>query len=246
MFRLFISQSAIDDTSCILSDDDFHYMSRVLRLKKGEEIDIIIDEVLRYRVVVQLFEKNKLYFELRSKHECIKSTLELFLFQCLPKGDKFSDIINQATQLSCSHIIPLFSSRSMIKLDDKKIESKMSRWNQIAKQASQQSQQHNVTIIHPPSQLMSLQWEDYQLDRLFVFWEDEKNVSLKSELSMFQQEDGSVKKIGVLIGPEGGLAPSEVSFLKNQGGSVVSLGPSIYRTEIASLVCMSQIIYHFQ
>ena len=167
MFRLFVSNDSIESENCVLSDEDFHYLSRVLRLKKGEVIDIVVDETELLNVEVQDFKKTSLYFKLISRVVLTKSSLDIILFQCLPKGDKFSDIINQSTQLSCSEIVPLTSSRSMVKLDAKKVESKHLRWSQIAKQASQQSQQNRITLVHEPLSIMSLDVSLYALDVFF-------------------------------------------------------------------------------
>ncbi len=63
---------------------------------------------------------------------------------------------------------------------------------------------------------------------------------------MYSDNDSmKTKRIGVVVGPEGGLSEEEVRYLEGIGGNVVTLGSSIYRVEIASLVCISQLMYHF-
>jgi 16S rRNA (uracil1498-N3)-methyltransferase len=243
MFRLFIKKISLENNVCRLTNDEFHYLSRVCRLSNGEKLILIVDEKECLKIQVDRLKNNQIDFTLLSKESIVTSPIEIILFQCLPKGDKFSEIINNCTQLGCNKIIPVISSRSIVKLDAKKMISKLERWKQIAKQASQQSGQNKIVKIEQPIILKDIKLSSLNIDHFFVPWEEEKDVSLKYALSTINMS--SPIRIGLFIGPEGGLSNEEVSLLKEWGGKPITLGSSIFRTEIASTVCISQINFHF-
>lgn len=64
---------------------------------------------------------------------------ELVLYQCLPKGDKMELIIQKAVELGAARVVPVASRRCVVKLDQKKAESKRKRWQAIAESAAKQS-----------------------------------------------------------------------------------------------------------
>jgi len=242
MHHLFVSKSDLSSSQCNLSADDFHYLSRVLRIKKGEVMSLCVSGECVKTVEVTALSNEVLKFKKLSVRNVKDDNLHMVtLFQCLPKGDKMSDIINHCTQLSCTTIVPVISSRSMVKLDQKKKESKSQRWNQVARQACMQSKQDILTNVQHPIHISEIDLSKYSLDTLLVPWEEEMSTSLKRVL----QQNQNSKHFGIVVGPEGGLSRDEVQSLVQKGGQVVHLGRTILRSEIAAAVCISQCNYHF-
>ena len=83
-----------------------------------------------------------------------------------------------------------------------------------------------------------------QYDGIILAYEKEKDYTIKQELQKLKMQNA--QKIGIVIGPEGGLEEKEVEMLKNNGASVITLGKRILRTETVALNVLSNIIYEFE
>jgi 16S rRNA (uracil1498-N3)-methyltransferase len=79
------------------------------------------------------------------------------------------------------------------------------------------------------------------MDLIVVPYENEEGNGIKKVVKNISEND--IKKIGIIIGPEGGFEESEISTLKELGAYIITLGPRILRTETAGFVCTSLIMY---
>jgi 16S rRNA (uracil1498-N3)-methyltransferase len=243
--RLFFEKKDLKNNTLKLTVDRFHYLSRVKRLQKGETLSIIIDQIC-YTLKVIKFDQHHLYFNTLNQSAIDTPPLvNTTLIQCLPKQDKMDDIINNCTQLGIQSVYPVESHRSIVKWDTQKKDKKRHRWQLISQQSSEQSYQVSCPEIHPIQSLSSFctSFNATQYDTCIIPWESEESQSLKSHLSQMRQSPPL--SIAFFIGPEGGISTEEIIKLQSSGFISVSLGDAIYRTEIAGLVTLSQLIYHF-
>lgn len=235
----------MSDTEYKVSAQDFHYLSRVRRLKKGESLDLIVDGAFERSVEIVSLENERLVVKVLSEQPVeTPVTADITLIQGLPKQDKFSEILNGCTQIGVSRFYPVEMSRSIVTYSDKQKQKKLERWCDVVRSASLQSFQIRQPYVEPvkkwSSFIQEFKCEDY--DFLLVAWEDESGKTLKSALSSV---DTNNPKIALVIGPEGGLSSDEVEQLQRKGFVSVTLGGTILRTEVAGLVGCSQIMYHF-
>jgi 16S rRNA (uracil1498-N3)-methyltransferase len=160
------------------------------------------------------------------------------LGQGLPKSDKMDFIVQKATELGVSEIIPLVTERTIVKVKDE--EKRITRWQKIAKEAAMQSNRMDIPTVGSITSfhnfIMTLDPGPLTL-KLFP-WE-EGTLPIKDVL----RAHADVKKIIVLIGPEGGFSTSEAETAKARGFHLVSLGPNILRTETAAVATLSMILY---
>lgn len=244
--RWFVSkENCISEFVYKLSVEDFHYLSRVRRLKKGERLELVVDSALVRVCEVVALEDGLLSVTLVEELPAVSSvSAEITLIQGLPKQDKMSDILNGCTQLGVSTFYPVEMSRSIVAYSDKQKQKKLERWKEVVHAASLQSYQIKQPEVKPVTTWNSFlsEFDGSKYDSLLVAWEDETGATLKSILSSVKKK---CPKIAIVIGPEGGLTQDEVEALKRKGFVSISLGSTILRTEVAGLVGCSQIIFHF-
>ena len=159
---------------------------------------------------------------------------KLYLFQGLPKSDKMELIVQKSTELGAAAIAPVAMIRSVVKLEGEDAAKKAERWQKIAREAVKQCARVNAPEVKMPRKLAAMKGELNALDVLIVPWEDARDGSVADCLAPFaQKEDVSV---GILIGPEGGIAPEEAEWLTREANAkLVTLGPRILRTETAAI-----------
>ena len=146
-------------------------------------------------------------------------------------------IIQKAVELGAYSIVPVSTRRCVVKLDNKKAEKKVSRWQQIAESAAKQSKRMLVPEVH------SVMTFKEALDVLLIPYELAKGMKETKEL-IRSIEPG--KSIGVFIGPEGGFEEQEVADAMEAGAKPITLGHRILRTETAGLAVLSVLMFQLE
>lgn len=144
-------------------------------------------------------------------------------------------------------ITPVEMNRCIAKID-KKIEfKKISRWQKISEVASKQSNRDSIPKINNVIAIKDICNIISEYDIVLLAYENEKTNTLKNELIKLKNNAKNINlKIGIIIGPEGGLAKEEVDLLKENGAKVITLGNRILRTETVALVLIGIIMYELE
>lgn len=228
-------------------DDAKH--AKVLRLVKGEHI-AVIDAVKDYfECEIVSFDDVIPTVKITRSETSQDFGAGVMLVQGLAKGDKMDTVIRHATELGVSAFIPYSAERSIVKLDDKKAAKRVERWQAIAKSAAMQSGQPFVAEVAGVSSLREVCEAVKNATAVLICWEEApQTASLKCALDRGLRECASTSedaRVAVVVGPEGGLSQHEVeTFLAcNPRSSLVSLGPSILRTETAGIVAPALVLY---
>lgn len=218
-----------------LSKEDEHHVLHVMRMKKGDEIEVVDDKQL---YLCRLDDTNPLTISM--VHE-IASDVEIkedvTLLFALTKGDKVDLVLQKATELGVKKVALIQSERSVVKYDNKDIEKKSQRFIKIMKEASEQSHRLIIPEFLGIFNLKSLPKEIF-CDVNFVAYE--KDASKVNE--QFQGLEKG-KSVSVLIGPEGGFTKQEIDNLVSLGFIRTSLGKRILRAETAAIYALSVIGY---
>ena len=166
---------------------------------------------------------------------------QVTLYQGLPKADKMEMIAQKTTELGVHAIQPVAMERCVVKLEGKDAGKKVERWQKIAREAVKQCARVTVPEVLPPKKLTQLEEEFKQLDVLIVPWEDARDGSIRQALAPFEGREAL--RVGILIGPEGGISGQEAHWLaENAGAKLVTLGPRILRTETAGLCALTMVM----
>tara|TARA_A100001015_G_scaffold281168_1_gene344172 strand:+ start:2830 stop:3561 length:732 start_codon:yes stop_codon:yes gene_type:complete len=236
--QIFLSGEYITEHFFECDQATYHHLFSVHRTRVGE-ILAIVTEKWRFTVKIKKNEKTKIFYELIEK-VAVKEKLPVYtLFQSLPKQDKMGTIIDYAVQLGITDIFPIVTNRTVVKWDDKKALKNLERWQTKAESAANQAKQDKIPRINKVLSLKDCltQLDLSGFDELIVFWEE-----VATNRHLFDQiKNKNVRKIGFLIGPEGGLDKSEIEMLEKMNFKVLSLGDSVLRVEIAATVALSQL-----
>ena len=222
-------------TVCI-DGPDFHHASQVLRIRPGEELLISDGTGKDYRCRVVAVENEEMLTYVLHEEEERELPASLILYQSLVKGEKMEWIIQKAVELGVSRIVPVVSENTIVKLEKKKEESRLQRWQAIAQSAAKQSKRSKIPEIGQVLTLKEALCEAGRCDiRLFAYEHEEGMSRTVKEL----EKTGAGKEIAVFIGPEGGYSPKEAELARECGFSPVSLGKRILRAETAGLALLS-------
>lgn len=237
MYHFFVEQGQIGENRITVTGPDVNHIKNVLRMKPGEQVLISSKEGGEYLCRVNEFTREAVIFS-RMKAMDMQRELpaRIHLFQGLPKSDKMELIIQKAVELGVYRIIPVETKRVVVKLDAKKEETRLRRWNAISESAAKQSKRG---IIPEVAKVTSYQ---HSLDMASGFglkivpYECAKGIGETGKL-LNQAAPGM--DIAVFIGPEGGFEEEEIRLAKEHGVRPVTLGNRILRTETAGLCILS-------
>ena len=235
----FIASHQIHGETAKIDGPLLKHLRDVLRVNRGETLTFVDECRQRYVAQVDRVDRQALVARITSRLETAPPTpLQLTLAQGIIKGKKMDWIIQKATELGVGRIIPLHTSRTVVRLDGLRAQRQQTRWQTIAYEAAQQSSRDEVPQVQPICSFSDFIRADSHFLRL-ILWEGETERSLKNELA----SHSDLKSAALLIGPEGGFSQQEVSEAKAQGFRAIHLGQRILRTETASLVTLGVLQY---
>ena len=227
-----------------ITGDDAYQIATVLRFKGGETV-MVSDTFSNYLAKIKSVSKDEVTFEIiEEKAGDMELPVFVSIYQGYPKGDKMEEIIKHSTELGASKIVPTFMKRSIVKLEEKKIDSRIVRFQKIAKEAAEQSFRSKIPTIDSIPYLKTINFDDYDV-KILCYEENAKN----GDLTNFKSIVSNLKKdqrVAVLIGPEGGIDDTELEYLKNKGFIPCALGKRILRTETAVFYVLSSISYEME
>ena len=245
MPKFFIETENLKENEEIwLTGSDVNHIKNVLRKKVDDKINICNSDTQKnYECIIQNIEENKIICKIISETKSMsESSLNITIFQGLPKSDKMELIIQKSTELGVKTIVPVITKRTVIKLKDKDKQNKVDRWRKIAEVAAKQSGRDIIPTIENIINIADIKFDEF--DKIFVLYENEEKISIKDEIEQLKNDNKEELNIGIVIGPEGGFAESEIEQLRlNQNVSVVTLGKRILRTETVALVVSGILMY---
>lgn len=241
MHRFYVEQDQINGDSISIKGSDVNHIKNVLRMKQGDEIVIcngqgkdcycIINKVSEQEVIAKINLIKDTGTELKSR---------ITLFQGIPKKDKFELIIQKAVELGVYEIVPVMTSRVVVKLEDKKKEEKkLERWQAIAEEAAKQSGRGIIPAIKPVSSFFDAVKASKQMDLALIPYEKAENMQNTRDILSKAAEHSS---IGIFIGPEGGFDEEEIRLASENNIKPITLGKRILRTETAGLASLSMMV----
>ena len=242
MHKFFVESNQINDNKIKIMNNDYNHIVNVLRMKKEDNILITNKNTLEtYNCKIeQINEREVLCNIISVENKEVEMNVKVDIFQGLPKADKMEYIIQKCVELGVHKIVPVNMKYCIAKIKDE--DKKNIRWNTISEVASKQCKRNLIPKIEKSINMTNLYNEIKNYDLAIVAYENEDNTTIKNVL----QENKNVKSIAVIIGPEGGISSDEIDSLKNLGVKIVSLGNRILRTETASIVALSMIVYEFE
>ncbi len=229
MAHRFYAEEAASSSSFLLSPEDAHHALRVLRLRPGDPVELFAGG-RRYAALLEEGSGSSLSARILNELPSTEPHLEITLFQGLPKADKMEWIIQKGVELGISRIVPVRMSRCVVHLEERDVSRKLERWQRIAREAGKQAGRCRIPVIDPPLSLGDIPARAAHLDACAVPWEECAGTGPLA----FSRSHPDIRSLGILIGPEGGIAPEEMEVLRSSC-QPLTLGRRILRTETAGL-----------
>ena len=239
MHRFFADASMINGDTVIITGDDVNHISRVLRLKCGDEIEVCDKNKTDYKCSIAEISKTEVLANIIEKQDNNnESPIDITLYQGVPKGEKMDDIVRKCVELGVKKIVPVVMKRTVVKV--KSPYPKTQRWERIILEAAKQCKRGIIPEISEPISFNDMLTAVSGDDNLNILpYENEDKTTLKEVL----KNNSQLKKINIIIGPEGGFDDEEIEKSQENEIFTVTLGPRIMRCETAPIAAVSAVMY---
>lgn len=252
LHRFFLSDQALSDNvdglvHVKLDKEDLRHL-KAARISPGELVAIIDKSSNYYQCEVIELDDNGFAAKISAREKVQETPFSIHLFQGVPKAGKLDDVVRHGTEIGIDAFYPLVCKRSIAKLDDKKVATKVDRLRRIAKSAAIQSGRDQIPSIHLPIDVEEAAKLLATYNAAIIFWEEaDFSATLHDALSQTKEMLAAHEHcdVAVIVGPEGGLDDSEVTALLSscETAAISTLGPYILRTETAGVVGSALVSY---
>ena len=241
LHRFFVDPRACAGDVARVDGPQAHQLARVLRVRPGERVILLDGAGTEHVVELTTVTPRLVEGIVRETRPSVgEPRLFVTLYQGLATREKMETVIQKATEVGASQIVPVRCERSIVPRGEAVDERRLERWRRIATEAAEQSGRGTVPLVRPPLSLDEALAEAAGAGPLLVAWEGERTRSLAEGLRMALP---SPPHLSLFIGPEGGFAPREIEQAAKLGAVTVSLGPRILRTETAGPVLAALVLY---
>jgi len=235
-----VPPGTLGDRAVVVNGPEGHHAVDVVRVRPGDVVRLIdgegsealarVDRAVRSEATLSIIESRT-----RRREEGI----ELTIAQALLKGKGFGECVRRSSELGVARIVPLVTERTVGKLPPEDGGARLDRWRGIALAAVKQSRGIFVPAIDAVLGIDDLGPVVADADLALVAWEEEGTTALRDVL----KGSGPVRRIVLIVGPEGGLTRAEVDSLREAGASTVGLGARILKADWAAAAAAAMISY---
>jgi 16S rRNA (uracil1498-N3)-methyltransferase len=230
-----------------LPDDAAHYVRNVLRLDRGDHLEILDGTGRIIRGQIQSIGETGVKLapqsdEMTDRHE---SPCAITLYQAIPKGDRWRMVLEKTTELGIRRLVPVETDRTVVEVPADRLDSKMNRWRRIIGNATRQCARSRTPELNAPMPLGEALDETSRPDHdvaLAAHEQIPEDASLRDALEAVAttgDDADSMPSIGVWVGPEGGFTADERKRLQQSGVQPVRFGSRILRSETAGIAAVT-------
>ncbi len=214
------------------------HLAKVLRARDGDELILFNGDGREFHGVIDSVRASRVLAAVGNGGPVDReSPFQVTLVQCVPRGDRMDFIVQKATELGVSRIVPILSQRSVVRLDARQAESKTAHWRAVAVSACEQCGRNRLPAIDAARPLLDYLGESVPGDGLRLVLEPDGG-SHQRELNGAEDNEISMHSAEIAIGPEGGFGSDELEAFRVAGFSRMGLGPRILRTETAAIAAL--------
>jgi 16S rRNA (uracil1498-N3)-methyltransferase len=233
---LFVSPECIDQQTIVVTGDVLVHLRDSLRITLGETLWLNSGQGAKFHVEITDVSKRAVTaLILETVQEAPRQTPRLILGQSLLKGEKMDWVIQKATELGVSEIVPIESQQSVVQLKADRVDHQLARWQRIALEAAQQSEQWRIPTVATPQSLSAL-LASLATGTLTLMLAERRDGRILQTVNLTQDAIGSIL---VLIGPEGGWSKEEMGIADQARVEPITLGQQILRAETAAIAAIS-------
>lgn len=235
MPAFFISSSHIHGQELTLTGELCHHLRASLRVKPGEVLWLTDEQRQRHHARVSAVTPQEVTAEiLESRPGPIDTTPRIILAQVILKGDHMDWVVQKASELGVRTILPLISRHGIVRPQPERVAAQVARWQRIATEAAQQSEQWQPPEVLKPMEASRL-FSDHPGTTALLLAERQNAVGLANVPLPALPSD----TITMIVGPEGGWSEEELSQALEGQCQAVSLGEYILRADTAAVTALS-------
>ena len=245
MRRFYLPPGACKGDTLLLTDREAHHGAQVLRLQPGDEMTVLDGAGTRLVCAVKSVNRKTIELSVRSREKMPRPGFQITLFQAIVKGKTMETIVEKATELGASRVVPLLTERVVSQLDAERGDNKQAKWQLTAIESIKQCGSPWLPQIDAPHRLNDVLKAPGHFDLAFVaslrggqpmrHW---LQTLLSSELR--KPASPSTPCTGcVWIGPEGDFTDAELDAIEASGAKPITLGPLVLRADTAAIASLA-------
>ena len=230
--RVYVDQLLEAGARVTLKGSAANHVSRVLRLRAGQSLTLFNGQGGEHAASIDRARRGEVTVAVGA-HQLIEreSPLMLTLAQGVSRGERMDLVVQKATELGVSRLVPVLTERSVVRLDAQQADRKSSHWRAIVIAACEQCGRNRLPDVALPAQLRDfLRQPARESARLLLSPDAARRI---------EDVPRPATGITVLIGPEGGLSEAEHEEAVAAGFTAVHLGPRVLRTETAAIAALT-------
>lgn len=232
--RFYALKSQFSDSQITIDGDESHHLTRVLRLREGNRVFVFDGEGAEWECEITAISKRETTLAvLNQLTDPVESPLDLTLAQSLVKGDKFDLVVQKATELGVTRIVPLITDHSDIKRAEERAENRLQRWRRVSLEALKQCGRRRLVEIAEPISFGNF-CESNSANHNLIF--SERGGLSLNELAVRLQ---TANPLSISVASEGGWSERELQNAEANDFIAVHLGSRILRTETAAIAAVT-------
>lgn len=232
--RIFVDEDLLEGECVMASESATRHLTRVLRLKEGSVVSVFDGRGHEHSARIESCGSKRAALRVGSDvHPVPESPARITLLQGISRGERMDFVVQKTTELGVVGIRPVFTERSVVKLDEKRSRRRLEHWRSVAISACEQSGRATLPEILTP----------IPLEPALLTIETGGLRILLDPCGESILPSGPLPAGGVtlLIGPEGGLSGAERQLARSLGFTSLAIGPRILRTETAAVAAVTLI-----
>lgn len=228
------TQRLIAGHTVALIDDEARHAAKAARLRVGERVSLGDGRGVTALAEATSVSPERVELVVLDTEHADGWAPELWLVQSLAKGGRDEQAIEQATEIGVDSVVPLAAARSVVRWDADKASKGQARWQKIVTEATKQSLQPRIPIVHPVVTVAEFLESAASVQLIALDHRSEHNIL---DVSIDPLEGAA--PIAVLVGPEGGWSDEERDALTHSGSAWVNLGPGVLRASSAGPIALA-------
>jgi 16S rRNA (uracil1498-N3)-methyltransferase len=247
MHRFYLPPALAQSPALSLSGPEAHHASRVLRLHAGDRVTVLDGAGSEMLCDVAHITRDAVRLTVVERRTSPAPACEITLLQALPKGKLIESIIQKATEIGASRIVPLLSERVVAQLDPEDAAHKAEKWQAVAVEAIKQCGSAWLPRVEAPltpAEFLARN-EPFELP-LIASLQPGSRHAREHFRAFHARHHRQPRTLSIWVGPEGDFSPAEVKAIQDSGALPITLGRLVLRTETAAIYCLSILNHELQ
>jgi len=243
MHRFFLPADAIEGGAATLKGREWRHGRTVLRVGQKDRLTLFDGAGTEYLAEIVELQPHAARVRILQKTVTPRPPYDITLAQALPKSKAMDYIVQKATELGVRQIMPVFSERSVVRLEPAAAASRVRRWREIAMDAAKQCGLNWLPEITLPKTMTEVAGLHATCPLAFIGSLQPEARPLWSHL---RDHATAGAKCLLMIGPEGDFTPAEMATARSAGFLPLSLGPLVLRCDTAAVCAISTLSYELR